>query len=160
MSETARHPILLVLSTTRQSPATVNHALRRAAETHETLHVVFILDSDIPNSIFDRLTDMGFMGERPSQQLSNSILSEYRERGGAKIAEVEEAAHTHGVEVTSALLEGDFLVTCIDQITRLSVAEVVLTRRRRGNLSRFLFGSAVADLTRRTPCPITVIDEE
>ena len=160
MSASGHTPILLVLSTTRQSPATVDHALRRATEENEPLHVLFILDSDMPGSIFDRLTDMGFMGERPSQQLSDAILSEYRERGSAKIAEIEKAAGAHHVSVTTALLAGDFLCTCLNEIARLHAAEVVLTRRHRGNLSRFLFGSAVTDLKLRASCPVTIIEEE
>jgi len=154
------HPIMLVLSTTRQSPATVTHALERADTTKEPLHILFILDSEIPNSIFDNLTEMGFVGERPSQQLTDAIIREYRDLGGAKISEIEKLAKQRKLAVTTELLEGDFLSTCINCINRLSAREVVLTRRKRGNLSRYLFGSAVKDLASKACCPVTIIDED
>ena len=154
------HPIMLVISTTRQSPTTITHALERAETTNEPLHVLFILDSEVPNSIFDNLTEMGFVGERPSQQLTDAIIREYRDLGGAKITEVEKLANERKLPVTTELLEGDFLSTCINRINCLGVGEVILTRRKRGNISRYLFGSAVKDLAEKACCPVTIIDED
>ncbi len=151
--------ILLVLSTTRQSPKTIDLAVERAKKEGARLIVLFILDSGMPDSIFEKLTDIGFTGEKPSQQLYDSILLEYRERGKRKLMEIEEAVSGTGVPVECLIREGDFASCCLDVIREKGADLVILTRKKRSTLSRFIFGSAIEDVEREAGCELVIVDE-
>ena len=159
MVDTSKKVILLVLSTTRHNPNTINVAIEEAKARGARLHILFILDSAMANDIYARLTDLGFIGEKPSHQISDAILGEYRMRGEAKIREVEEKAKSAGIETGSSLSEGDFVAICLSEINTLRTDLVILSRKKRSNLSRFLFGSSVDKLKRSATCEIRVIDE-
>jgi len=151
--------ILLVLSTTRQSPETVELALEKAKEGNSSLTGLFILDSGIPDSIFDKLTDIGFTGEKPSHQLHASILAEYRERGMKKMEEIGETAAGKGISFDSIIREGDFAAECLSVIGEKRADTVIMTRRKRSSLSRFIFGSPIENIRKRAGCEFIIVDE-
>lgn len=151
--------ILLVLSTTRQSPKTIELALDKAKSEGATLTGLFILDSNIPESIFDKLTDIGFTGGKPSQQLHSSILLEYRQRGMKKLEETRDIASKSGVPFEGLIREGDFAAQCLEVIHTSKSDLVILTRKRRSSLSRFIFGSCVEDIKKESGCELLIVDE-
>jgi len=151
--------ILLVLSTTRQSPETVALAFEKVKDGLSSLTGLFILDSTIPESIFEKLTDVGFTGEKPSIQLQESILAEYRERGLRRMKEIEEIAVQKGVSFNSIIREGDFISECLDVINEKKADLVILTRRKRSQLSRFIFGSPVEEIRKSINCEMIIVDE-
>ena len=151
--------ILLVLSTTRQSPKTIELALERAIKEEACLTGLFILDSKIPDSIFEKLTDSGFIGDKPSQQLHTSILLEYKQRAIIKLEETKEIASKKGVPFEAIIKEGDFISQCLEEINKAKADLVILTRKKRSSLSRFIFGSYVEDIQREVDCEVLIIDE-
>lgn len=152
--------ILLVLSTTRQSPKTIELALEKAKEAGANLTGLFILDSNIPEAIFETLTDDGFSGEKPSHQLQDSIFTEYRLRGEKKLEETGIMAAERGIPFEALTKEGDFMSQCIDVIESSNADLVILTRKKRSALSRFIFGSCVEDIKRETKCELLIVEEE
>jgi len=54
---------------------------------------------------------------------------------------------------------GEFVEVALKVIQKEAADLIIVTRRRRSNLSRFIFGSAVAELKSKTDCPIMIIDE-
>ena len=152
--------ILLVLSTTRQSPKTIELALEKAKEAGANLTGLFILDSNIPESIFETLTDVGFSGEKPSMQLQESILTEYRLRSEKKLEETGIMASERGVPFEAITKEGDFMGQCIDVIESSNADLVILTRKKRSSLSRFIFGSCVEDIKKEVKCELLIVEEE
>ena len=151
--------ILLVLSTTRQSPKTIDAAFEKAKEEKRGLTALFVLDSEMPESIFEKLTDIGFTGEKPSQQLHDSILAEYRVRGDRKLKELGEMARTMDVSFKTIIREGDFTKECLSVIGEEEADFVIITRKKRSSLSRFIFGSALAEINDKTHCEMLIIDE-
>ena len=151
--------ILLVLSTTRDSQKTVDLALERAGREKAPLTVLFVLDSAMPESIFEKLTDMGFTGEKPSEQLRDAILVEYRERGRKKLAEIEALAAPLGIPCETVMREGEFRAECLSLIAEKGAELVILTRKRRSSLSRFIFGSPVEEIRERTGCELLIVEE-
>jgi len=151
--------ILLSLSTTRHSPKTVDFALKKASEEQARLVILFIIDPDIPSLILDKMMDVGFMGDTPSKQLFQSILNEYKERAKKIVQQIETKAKSQGVELKAVFAEGEFVEESLKIISQENPEMVILTRAERSNLSRFIFGSAVNTLTKKSPCPIKVIDE-
>lgn len=152
--------VLLLLSTTRHSPEGIRAALDKAMADSVDLVVAFILDDELPGHILQKLSDEGWIGGKPSDELYAAILREYTIQGQAKLDEVAERAREAGVAVHTTLLRGNFVEKALEIIETEKVATIIVNRRKRSNLSRFLFGSPVAELKRRAPCPVVIVDEE
>jgi nucleotide-binding universal stress UspA family protein len=151
--------IVLALSTTRQSPKTIDFALKEAQKEESRLLLLFIVDPDLPHLILDKMMDVGFMGDKPSTQVYDSILKEYRERGERIISDISQRADSVGIECEADMVEGEFVAECLKVIKRENPKKVILTRAQRSNLSRFLFGSAVNKLKEKSPSPIIIVKE-
>ena len=151
--------ILLVLSTTRQSPKTIELAMEKARDEKADLTALFVLDSGMPESIFEKLTDIGFTGEKPSEQLRDSILVEYRERGRTKLTEIETLAADMGIAFGSVVREGDFTTECLSAIREKEADLVIITRKKRSSLSRFIFGSPLEAIKSQAGCEMLIVEE-
>ena len=151
--------ILLVLSTTRQSPKTVELAIEKVKKEKSSLTALFILDSEMPGSILEKLTDSGFTGEKPSQELHDSILTEYRERGRKKLEEIENLANRMDVPFSAVIREGDFTSLCLAEIKDRRSDIVIITRKKRSSLSRFIFGSPIEQIRDAAECEMIIVEE-
>jgi len=151
--------IILAISTTRQSPKTVEYALETAKAQGAKLLGLFIVDPSLPDGIFAKLTDIGFIGDKPSEHLHQSILKEYENRATKRLMEICEMSKAKGLECETIIREGEFLKECLDVIKEKKADMVILTRAKRSYLSRFLFGSAVSELMKYAPCPVKVVEE-
>jgi len=152
--------ILLTLSTTRQSPKTINYALKQAQKEKAHLVILFIVDPDLPHLILDKMMDVGFMGDKPSLELYHSILKEYKERGKKITEEISREADRLGIEWSDVMAEGEFIEECLKVIEEKKPEMTILTRAERSRLSRFLHGSAVNRLQQKSKCPIKIVEEE
>jgi len=152
--------ILLTLSTTRQSPKTIDFALKKAQEEKARLIILFIVDPDLPHLVLDKMLDVGFMGDKPSMKLYRSILKEYTERGKKITEEISRAAASLRIDWSIHMAEGEFTEECLKVIEDKNPEMTILTRTERSRLSRFLHGSAVNRLKRKTKCPIIIVEEE
>ncbi len=66
--------ILLLLSTTRESPKSINTALEIAEKQNAELLVLFILDYELSQSIIEKLTEAGWIGGKATEELHHAIL--------------------------------------------------------------------------------------
>ena len=151
--------IMLVLSTMRQSPKEIEYALQTAKKENAELLALFVIDSNVPSSVFQRLHEMDLIGEKPSEQLSEALMREYRQRGYEKLNEVEKKAKENNIHCTAYIEEGEFADEVLKMIKKLGVSLVILTRSHRSNISRFIFGSAVDELIKQSPCEVKIVDE-
>lgn len=152
--------IMLVLSTMRQSPKAIEYALQTAKKENAELVSLFVIDTNIPGSVFQRLHEMDLIGEKPSEELSEALMKEYRQRGYEKLEEVEKKAKKSNIHCATYIEEGEFADEVLKMIKKLSVSLVILTRSHRSNISRFIFGSAVNDLIKQAPCEVKIVDED
>ena len=152
--------IMLLLSFLRRSPRCIELALQTAAARQAELIVLFVLDEEVLKTVTKKLTEDGWIGGKPSEQFLAALRQEYREQAQAKIQEVEKAARLKGISVKSFSREGNLVKEALALRQQEKIDLVIVTRRKRSRLSRFLFGSAVADLMMQAPCPVKVIDEE
>jgi len=151
--------ILLLLSTTRNSPKSVAKALELAQEQSAELVLLFILDDALAQSIIDKMSEEGWVGGKASEHLQNSILREYFTQGQAKLKEIEEKANNHGVSHRSIYSRGQFAPVALGVIEKEGVDLIIVGRRKRSDLSRFIFGSPVAQIEKKAGCEMMVIDE-
>jgi nucleotide-binding universal stress UspA family protein len=152
--------ILLLLSFLRRSPRCIELALQIAAERQSELIVLFVLDTEIPQAVTRKLTEDGWMGGKPSEKFLEALRQEYHEQAQTKLREVEETAKDKGISVQTFSRQGNLVDEALALLDQEKIDLIIVTRRKRARLSRFLFGSAVADLMKRAPCPVQVIDEE
>lgn len=152
--------LMLLLSFLRRSPRCIELALQMAAERRAELIVLFVLYDEVMAKVTKKLTEDGWIGGKPSEQFLAALRQEYREQAQTKIQEVEKAARSKGVALRAFSREGNLVEEALALIKQEQVDLVVVTRRKRSRLSRFLFGSAVADLMLQSPCPVKVIDDE
>ncbi|MDH4100270.1 MAG: universal stress protein [Nitrospirota bacterium] len=158
-TEKQRKTIMLVLSTTRQSPVTVDEAIVTAKKDEAELVVLFVNDSKIPSMVFDRMADYDFIGDKPSEELTTAIQREYCLRGNALLDEIEKKAKAEGVSCKTIIEGGEFVETCLKMVERYRVDLVIMNRMKRSAISRFFLGSAVDKLTANAPCPVKVVEE-
>jgi nucleotide-binding universal stress UspA family protein len=151
--------IMLLLSFLRRSPKCIDLALQIAAERSSELIVLFVLDVEVLEAVTRKLTEDGWIGGKPSEQFLEALRQEYHEQAQTKIREVEDAAAAKGIPVRSFSRQGNLVEEALSLLEHEKIDLIIVTRRKRSRLSRLLFGSAVADLMRRAPCPVQVIDE-
>ena len=151
--------ILLILSTTRKSEKCINEAVDIASKENAELITLFVVDYDVPQKILDSLTEEGWIGGKTTENLFNAVLDEYSIQGKDKISEIEEVAKKKGVNYKSIIKRGTFLEASLSVAEEEKVGLVLVTRRKRSGLSRFFFGSAVAELKEKVTCKVKIIDE-
>ncbi len=151
--------ILLILSTTRKSEKCINEAVDIASKEKSKLITLFVVDYEVPQKMLDRLTEEGWIGGKTTEKLFNAVLDEYSIQGKEKISEIEEVAKKKGVNYKSIIKRGTFLDASLSVAEEEKVGLVLVTRRKRSGLSRFFFGSAVAELRKKVTCKVKIIDE-
>ncbi len=151
--------ILLILSTTRKSETCINEAVEIASKENAELITLFVVDYEVPQKMLDRLTEEGWIGGKTTENLFNAVLDEYSIQGKDKIAEIEGVAKKKGVNYKSIIKKGTFLDVSLSVAEQEKVGLVLVTRRKRSGLSRFFFGSAVAELKEKVTCKVKIIDE-
>ena len=151
--------ILLILSTTRKSDRCIKEAVEITSKKNARLIILFVVDYEVPQKIFDSLTEEGWIGGKTTENLFNAVLDEYSVQGKEKILEIEEAAKNKGIDYKSVIKRGTFLDVALSVAEKEQVSLIIVTRRKRSRLSRFFFGSAVAELKEKVTCEIKIIDE-
>ncbi|MBT3355354.1 MAG: universal stress protein, partial [Candidatus Scalindua sp.] len=132
--------ILLILSTTRKSDKCVKEAVDIASKENAKLIILFVVDNEVPQKIFDSLTEEGWIGGKTTENLYNAVLDEYSVQGKEKILEIEEAAKSKGVDYKSIIKRGTFLDVALSVAEEEQVSLILVTRRKRSRLSRYFFG--------------------
>ena len=151
--------ILLLISTTRESEKSVKKALEVAESNQAELLILFVLDDELSQEVVGRVSEEGWFGGKPSERLQNAILKEYFGYGNRKIKEIEDIAKERGIKYRSISARGKFAEVALRVIQHEQVDLIIVTRRRRSVLSRFIFGSPVADLKKQSNVEIEIIDE-
>jgi len=154
-----KEKVLLIISTTRKSPKSIERAIQYAKEKNAELVCLYVLDLELPESIVRQMTEEGWFGGKPSEQFYQALLNEYERWGKEKIEEIKKEAEKQGVPFRAEFRRGSFLAEALDFIEKEKVSYIIVTRRRRSNLSRFLFGSAVAELKKKVNVPVEIVDE-
>lgn len=151
--------ILLALSLTQQTQEGVNLAIELAGKKGAKLYVLFVLDSNVPDTIFEKLTDIGFIGEKPSSELRSAVAKQYRGEAEKQLDDIAKSAVRMNVECDVLLEEGDFTEKTLEAVAKFAVDMLVLTRTRRSALSKLFMGSGVDRLLRQAPCEIKIFED-
>jgi len=152
--------ILMILSDTGESPRTVEFTLTLAVRQEGTVTGLFVMDPRVVQRMDSQLSDSGFVGDQPSQQVMRVIEGEGRDQAEKQLVEAARTFANQGIPFEAELRDGDFTQTCLDVIRERHVDHVVICGRHISNLRRMLFGSPVDELLDSIPCQVDVIDEQ
>lgn len=151
--------VLLILSTSRTSQDAIEYAVNLAKKEKAKLVVLYIVETELTNEVFDKFTDIGFIGDKPSTQLTEAIMKEYRQRGYEEMGKVQIRAMEENVDFDAVTTQGDFVEKAIEVIERYKVDVAVAIKRKRSVFLKYFSKSVVDDLVERAPCKVEVFEE-
>ncbi|MEW6360018.1 MAG: universal stress protein [Planctomycetota bacterium] len=141
-------PILLALSTFRQSERAVDLAIERAKEGRR-LVVVYVADVNLARY----LIGMDIPPE-VKEKCEEELLKEHRREGEKKVELIARRAREQGVEATTRVDIGRFALKVLDAARENPPEVIVTTRSKRPKWVKRLFGSPVDYLIQHAGCPV------
>ena len=152
--------VLLVIPGSRRSERAIDFAVDTAKSEGATLYALYILDSSVAKEALERFSDIGFIGDKPSTQLSEAIMKESRQRGYEELGKVQIRAMEEGVEFEPMMEEGDFVEIIKKTIEKYSIELIITIRKRKTTLRRYFSASLLDELKAEVPCRVEIFDEE
>lgn len=151
--------ILLILSTSRTSQKAIEHAVGLAKKENAKLVVLYIIETELTNELFDKFTDIGFIGDKPSTQLTEAIMKEYRQRGYEEMGKVQIRAMEENVDFDAITTQGDFVEKSLEVIERYKIETAIAIKRKRSVFLKYFSKSMVDELVANAPCKVEVFEE-
>lgn len=152
--------VLLVLSTSGISDEAINFAVEKAKKDGVGIVALYLLEAGAADEVFDTFSDIGFIGDRPSTQLSESIMKEFRQRGYEELGKVQVKAMEEGVGFEPVMEQGDFVKTILKELDERDISTAILVRRKRRNFFRYFSRSVTDEIKEKAQCEVIVFTEE
>jgi nucleotide-binding universal stress UspA family protein len=121
--------------------AALEHAIDVARRYDATLHVLYVADTNR-----DSVTVLG-----------TEVVDTLVTKGEEMVAETAGRAEAAGLEVVTAVLQGDPVETILDYVGDREVDLVVMATRGRRGLDRFLLGSVTERVLRSVDVPVLTV---
>ncbi|MBI5971249.1 MAG: universal stress protein [Deltaproteobacteria bacterium] len=150
---------LLVLSTSGTPDKVIAYAVDRAKKDGLGLIALYILETGLATSVFDTFSDIGFIGDRPSEELSEAIMKEYRQRGYEELGRVQVKAMEEAVDYDPVMEQGDFVEKTLDVIRDRDVSVAVLVQRKKKDLFKYFKRSHADEVREKAACEVVVFNE-
>lgn len=152
--------VLIVLTTSKASDKVLDFAVEKAKERGSTLVALYLLEKDLANEVFDTFTDIGFIGDKPSVQITESLMKEYRQRGYEELGRLQIKTMEAGVDFEPIMEEGEYVTTVLDAISAHGIDLVVLIKRKRKAFFKYFSKSLAEDVREKASCEVVVFEEE
>ncbi len=152
--------VLLVLSTSGTPEAAIEHAVKLALDSEAKLVTLYPVDNELASEAFDSFTDIGFIGDKPSSELSESLMREYRQRGYEELGLVQQRTMEAGVEYEPIMEEGRFVSLVIEVIDRYNVSNAVLVSRHERSFIKYFSKDMAGEVKKRAQCDVVIYPEK
>lgn len=153
--------ILLVLHDSGTPDEAIAHAVERAKKEGTALVALYVLESGQSKNAFDTFTDIGFIGDKPSSEISESLMREYRQRGYEELGRVQIKAMETGVDFEPLMDEGEFISIVLDAADRLDVGAVILVKsKEKASFISYFSKSVVDTIKERAKCDVEIFVEK
>ncbi|MBI5599005.1 MAG: universal stress protein [Deltaproteobacteria bacterium] len=156
--------VLVVISAADSSDKAVEFAVLAAKKEGGTVFALYMLEGGSASDVSERFTDMGFIGDKPSTEVSEAIMKEYRQRGYEELGRVQIKCMEEGVPF-EPLMEageegagGDFVARVLDCIASRAIGLAVVVRSKKKTLARYLTKPPEDRLKEAAPCRVEVFD--
>ena len=144
-------PILLALSTFRQSDELVEHTIQAARRSRQPLIIAFVVDVNLPRYF----TESGAIAGTPlREQSEKEMLEDFRRQAATITRSIEQTAQQSDIPCSSSVVVGRFGVEILMQASEHRPSFITLTRSKRPDWVRRLFGSPVDSIIRDAGCPV------
>lgn len=151
--------VLLVTSPVVDAPKAVAYALRKAQETGAGLVALAVLDPELSQRVATTLTNVGFVGDKVSDSVLETLTREQHAQAEALLREIGTQAARAGVAFTPLIEDGDPSEVCSRIIETHCVRSAVLVAEKRSWLTRFLSRAAAVKLPALAGCEVKVMDD-
>ncbi len=152
--------VLLVLSTSGTPQAAIEYAVKLALDSGALLVTLYPIDNELASEALDSFTDIGFIGDKPSSELSESLMREYRQRGYEECGLVQIRTMEAGVEYEPIMEEGNFVSLVLDVIERYEVTDAVLVSRHERSFIKYFSKDMAGEIKKRALCEVTIFPEK
>ena len=146
----AMQPVMLALSTFRQSELAISKALEEAQKTKKLL-LVYVIDVNLARYY---IGSEEFFSEEIRSMFEEEMLKVHEQRGKKYVENIETQARNAGISVKTVFQVGRFGRTCVDIMQKENPAMIVTTRSKRPEWVKKFFGSPVSYLIANASCPV------
>ena len=152
--------ILLVLSTTMTPERAIDFAVESAKEHGARLIALYVVEKELADAVFDRFSDIGFRGDKPSMHLTEAVMKEYRQRAYEELGLVQVKAMESAVDYEPVTRQGEYLAQVLDVITEYEVDCVIVVRKKLSVITRYFHRSPSEVLRESAPCEVKIFEGE
>jgi len=151
--------VLLLVMPEYEAPHATAYALERARERGAGLVALAVLDPDAHQTVARTLADVGFVGERVSDDVVEALEQERRSFAERQVGLVAEEARRRGVPCTTLVEEGDPTEVCARVARQHGIITAVLVAEKQSWLTRFLSRSAPVRLPALPGCEVKIMED-
>ncbi|OGP12665.1 MAG: hypothetical protein A2052_07835 [Deltaproteobacteria bacterium GWA2_54_12] len=152
--------ILLVLSYPGFSGRAIDEAVRSAKKEKATLAALYLLEAGAAESVFDKFSDIGFMGDRPAEDLSKLVMKESRQRGYEALGKVQIKAMEEGVDFEPLVEEDATVEKVLSVIDKTDPSAVFVLKKKQRAFFKYFTRSLADELAERVSREVVIITEE
>jgi len=143
-------PIMLALSTFRQSEKAIQLAIEKAKEG-KSLIIVFVVDVNLARYLIG--ADLAVYSDL-KERCEEDLLKEHRNQAEEKVSSIVKRAQEYGESVKTYMSTGRFALECLKVVEKEHPELIVTTRSKRPHWVKRFFGSPVDDLMANAGCPV------
>jgi nucleotide-binding universal stress UspA family protein len=143
-------PVMLALSTFRQSEMAISKALEEAKKTKNLL-IVYVVDINLERYLIDSEISITRGIEKRAKE---ELLAEHQQIGKRYVENIEREARKEDILVKLVFEMGRFGVICVDIMEKENPKMIITTRSKRPEWVKKLFGSPVSYLIENATCPV------
>jgi len=143
-------PIMLALSTFRQSDDAVQLAIEKA-KTNKNLVVAYVVDENLARYLVGIDTELSPNMKEKSER---EILEENKMQAETRVASIVTTAKKFGIDVKTYIEIARFGIKCVEIAKKEKPELIITTRTKRPQWVKKLFGSPVDYLIENAGCPV------
>ncbi len=151
--------VMLVLSTSRTPDGALDLAVKRAAEHGAKFIALYVVEAGLADGVFDLFSDVGFIGDKPSSELSEAVMKEYRQRAYEELGRAQIKAMEAAVDFEPLTEPGDYVDTVLELAESREVDLLIIIKKRRSPLSGYFSRSPADELKELAPCEVVIFEE-
>ncbi|MEK6532047.1 MAG: universal stress protein [Deltaproteobacteria bacterium] len=155
-----RGKILLVLTSAGTPDEAISYAVDRARKDGVTLVALYILTTGPADSVFESFTDTGFIGDKPTTELSEAIMKDFRQRGYEELGRVQIKAMEEGVDFEPMMEQGDVLGNVLKVVDAMDIGAAILVRKKKKPLFKYFSISVVDEIKEKAKCEVVVFGRD
>lgn len=148
--ETAGGPVMLALSTFRQSDQAIALALEKAKRSGRLI-IVHVADVNLARYFIG--SDAIFFPEL-REKCEQELLAEHLAQGQAQAETIAVQARQAGLAVEIRAQIGRFALVCLEVVAQIRPEAIITTRSKRPAWVKRFFGSPVDKLIAEAGCPV------